>query len=156
MKNRPLIGAGILLGAGLGGFVDGIVFHQILQWHHMLSTLVPANTLVNVKVNMFWDGIFHAAVWCMTALGLGLLWRAGARRDISWSGRTFSGSLMLGWGLFQVVEGLIDHQVLGIHHVNEVSDPKALWDLFFLAFGSGLLLGGWLLILGKFKKAVKT
>jgi uncharacterized membrane protein len=28
---------GLLLGIGLGGFVDGIVAHQILQWHHMLT-----------------------------------------------------------------------------------------------------------------------
>jgi nucleoside-diphosphate kinase len=28
---------GILLGIGLGGFVDGIVLHQMLQWHHMLT-----------------------------------------------------------------------------------------------------------------------
>lgn len=26
--------AGILFGLGLGGFFDGIVLHQILQWHH--------------------------------------------------------------------------------------------------------------------------
>ncbi|MCK1539441.1 DUF2243 domain-containing protein, partial [Bradyrhizobium sp. 176] len=31
------ISAGVLLGLGLGGFFDGIVFHQLLQWHHMLS-----------------------------------------------------------------------------------------------------------------------
>ena len=29
---------GIILGVGLGGFVDGIVLHQVLQWHHMLSS----------------------------------------------------------------------------------------------------------------------
>jgi uncharacterized membrane protein len=26
-----------LMGIGLGGFIDGIVLHQILQWHHMLT-----------------------------------------------------------------------------------------------------------------------
>jgi hypothetical protein len=25
------------LGLGLGGFVDGIVLHQVLQWHHLVS-----------------------------------------------------------------------------------------------------------------------
>lgn len=34
---RRLTIGGLLLGLGLGGFVDGIAFHQILQWHHMLS-----------------------------------------------------------------------------------------------------------------------
>ena len=30
--------AGIFLGLGLGGFFDGIVLHQILQWHHMATS----------------------------------------------------------------------------------------------------------------------
>jgi uncharacterized membrane protein len=38
---RPLVAAGALLGIGLGGFVDGILFHQILQLHNMLSNWVP-------------------------------------------------------------------------------------------------------------------
>jgi uncharacterized membrane protein len=25
------------MGIGFGGFIEGIVLHQILQWHHMLS-----------------------------------------------------------------------------------------------------------------------
>ena len=58
----PLIAAGILMGAGMGGFVDGILLHQILQWHNMLSGKMPPNNLVDAKVNMYWDGIFHAAV----------------------------------------------------------------------------------------------
>src|SRR4051794_35429080 len=29
---------GTILGVGLGGFVDGILLHQILQWHHMLTS----------------------------------------------------------------------------------------------------------------------
>ena len=36
LRNRFTL-AGILLGVGLGWFVDGIVLHQILQWHHMLT-----------------------------------------------------------------------------------------------------------------------
>ena len=31
MNPRPLLAAGALLGIGMGGFVDGILFHQILQ-----------------------------------------------------------------------------------------------------------------------------
>ena len=30
---RPLIASGVLLGIGMGGFVDGILFHQILKLH---------------------------------------------------------------------------------------------------------------------------
>ena len=29
--------SGLLYGLGLGGFIDGIVLHQILQWHHMVT-----------------------------------------------------------------------------------------------------------------------
>ena len=31
--------AGIVLGLGLGGFVDGIALHQIMQWHNMGSAV---------------------------------------------------------------------------------------------------------------------
>ena len=52
--------AGILFGLGLGGFFDGIVLHQILQWHHMLTSAgVPADTVAGLKLNTFWDGLFH-------------------------------------------------------------------------------------------------
>jgi uncharacterized membrane protein len=144
--HSPLIGAGVLLGAGLGGFVDGITFHQILQWHNMLSANIPPVDIVTAKINMFWDGLFHAATWVMTAIGLALLWRAGGRSDVRWSGRTFVGSLMAGWGLFNLVEGLIDHQLLGIHHVSEYSADKLPWDVAFLASGALFILGGWTLI----------
>jgi uncharacterized membrane protein len=146
LHRSPLISAGVLMGAGLGGFVDGILLHQILQWHNMLSNQLPPDTLVAAKVNMYWDGVFHAAVWIMTAIGLRMLWSVGNRRDVPWSGRTFMGALLLGWGLFNVVEGIIDHQLLGLHHVQEYTTNKLPWDLAFLGFGVLLLLSGWSLI----------
>ena len=145
-RRGPLIAAGVLMGAGLGGFVDGITLHQILQWHNMLSAQIPPNNLVNAKINMYWDGLFDAAVWVTTVIGLFLLWRAGQRRDVPWSGRTFLGALSIGWGLFNVVEGIIDHQLLGIHHVYEYTVNKLPWDMSFLAVGVVLLLIGWMLI----------
>lgn len=146
VHRSPLIAAGLLLGAGMGGFVDGIVLHQILQWHNMLSGKLPPDTLVNAKVNMYWDGVFHAAVWVMTALGLRLLWAVGARADVPWSGRTFAGAWVLGWGLFNLIEGLIDHQLLGLHHVREYAADKLPWDLAFLALGLLQIIGGWALV----------
>jgi len=144
--HMPLVAAGLLLGAGLGGFVDGIVLHQILQWHNMLSNRLPPDNLVAAKVNMYWDGVFHAAVWMLTVVGLRLLWAAGRRPEVPWSGRTFGGGLALGWGLFNLLEGIIDHQLLQLHHVREyVPDPWP-WDLAFLGFGAGLVVLGGLLI----------
>jgi len=109
----------------------------------MLSSVHPPDDLVNAKVNMFWDGLFHAFTWCATAIGIGLLWRAGRRPDVPWSGRTFVGSLMAGWGLFNVVEGAIDHHLLGIHHVRP-GEAQLAWDVGFLVFGAVLILSGWL------------
>jgi uncharacterized membrane protein len=146
-KRSPLIAAGIVMGAGLGGFADGIALHQIFQWHNMLSGWVPPNTLVDAKVNMTWDGIFHAGVWVLTAVGLGMLWRAGARRDVAWSGKTFLGALVLGWGLFNLIEGVIDHHLLGVHHVYEYTPNKLPWDLGFLIIGGVLTPAvGWLIM----------
>jgi uncharacterized membrane protein len=146
----PLIAAGLLLGAGLGGFVDGIVLHQILQWHNMLSNQLPPDTLVRAKVNMYWDGVFHAAVWVITAVGLGLLWAATGRPDVPRSGRTLLGAMILGWGLFNVIEGVIDHQLLELHHVYEYTTNPLPADLAFLAFGVlQLLVGGALLRAGR-------
>jgi uncharacterized membrane protein len=126
---------------GLGGFVDGIVLHQLLQWHHMLSASLPPTDLVGVKVNMFWDGLFHAFTWIVTVAGVLLLWRAEQRRAAPWPAPLFVGGLLLGWGLFNLVEGLMDHQLLGIHHVHPGQD-ELVWDVGFLLFGGALTAGG--------------
>jgi uncharacterized membrane protein len=142
LRFGPLVSAGVVMGAGLGGFVDGIVLHQILQWHNMLSARTPPDTLVRMKVNMVWDGFFHAGVWTMTAIGLTMLFRAGARRDVPWSGRALLGALILGWGLFNLIEGIVDHHLLRLHHVYEYASPgtQAMFDYGFLAVGGVLFI----------------
>ena len=142
---RPLVSAGLVLGIGMGGFVDGIVFHQILQTHNMLSARRPPTTVVNLEVNMVWDGAFHAFTWLTTALGIALLFRAAsvARRhpEMAWSGRTLLGAMLAGWGLFNLVEGVIDHHVLHVHHVVERLGPS-VWDWVFLASGVLFIVAG--------------
>ena len=140
-RRGALISAGILLGTGLGGFVDGILFHQILQWHNMLSSNRPPTDLVSMKYNMVWDGLFHAFTWTMTVLGTWRLWVAGKKPDVPWSSRTFLGSLALGWGLFNAVEGMIDHELLGIHHVHP-GDAQLAWDIAFILFGIVAIVAG--------------
>lgn len=141
------LGSGLLLGAGLGALVDGIVLHQLLQWHQMTSGWYPNDTLENVRRNIVWDGAFHAFAWTLVVLGVHGLWRAASERRLAWTGRAFAGTLAMGWGAFNVVEGIVDHALLGIHRVNErvPPDERLAWDLAFLAFGAALLaLGGWL------------
>ena len=144
-NRRPLISAGLMLGVGMGGFMDGIVLHQILQLHNMLSARRPPTTVVNLEVNMVWDGLFHAFTWLATALGLSMLFRAGRRPEVPWSGRTLLGAMLAGWGLFNVVEGVIDHHVLQVHHVVERLG-LSVWDWAFLASGILLIALGSLLI----------
>ncbi|SFL32268.1 DUF2243 domain-containing protein [Methylobacterium pseudosasicola] len=142
------LSAGILFGLGLGGFFDGIVLHQILQWHHMLSSWYPIESIANLELNTRWDGIFHSATYVFVVLGLFILWRAAHRGHLSWSNKLLAGSLLLGWGLFNSVEGMIDHQILGVHHVNEAMprDQWIVWDLGFLLWGLAMLIVGWLLV----------
>ena len=142
------LSAGILFGLGLGGFFDGIVLHQILQWHHMLSSWYPIDSIANLELNTRWDGIFHSATYVFVVLGLFLLWRAAHRGHLSWSNKLLAGSLLIGWGLFNSVEGVIDHQILGVHHVNEAMprDQWVFWDVGFLAWGVAMLIAGALLV----------
>jgi uncharacterized membrane protein len=136
---------GLLLGVGLGGFLDGIVLHQLLQWHHLLTDAdrFPADTVAGLEGNTVADGLFHVASWLFVVAGTTLLvrsWRQG-RPPPPW--RTQAGLVLAGWGLFNLVEGIVDHHVLTLHHVrDDVADPLP-WDLGFLAFGAALVLGGW-------------
>lgn len=63
---KPSVLPSLLLGLGLGGFVDGIVLHEILQWHHMISGAEPTDTLAGLELNVIADGFFHVArgFWC--------------------------------------------------------------------------------------------
>jgi uncharacterized membrane protein len=145
LTTKPLTTAGMVLGIGMGGFVDGIVFHQILQIHNMLSAQIPTDTLIGAKTNMVWDGLFHVMVWMATAAGIVLLWKAVKRPDVLLSGQALLGSTLVGFGLFNLVEGIVDHHILNLHHVYERLGPST-WDYVFLASGVALMLTGWLMI----------
>lgn len=145
LTRRPLIVAGVILGLGLGGFVDGIVLHQILQWHQMLSSVRPPTTIAQMKLNMVWDGLFDAATWVLTVVGITLLWQAVKRDDVPKSSSVLFGSILIGAGAFDVVEGIIDHQILGIHHVKPGAN-ELIWDIGFIALGGILVIVGWMLL----------
>ena len=141
--------AGVLFGLGLGGFFDGIVLHQILQWHHMASSAgFDPGTVEGLRWNTLFDGLFHASTYLFVVAGLVLLWRSARRRHLAWSSRRFAGSLLAGFGLFNLVEGLVDHHLLELHHVNETvpRDEWLWWDLGFLAWGAVMLGVGLLLL----------
>jgi uncharacterized membrane protein len=150
----PLAAPGVLLGVGLGGFVDGIVLHQVLQWHHLLSSAetsrldigsFPVDTVRGLEVNTLWDGLFHALTWLAVLAGVALLYsRTRTAAGRSGGGRVLSGWVLLGWGGFNLVEGLVNHHLLAIHHVRAGPD-QVLYDVGFLLLGGALVVGGWLL-----------
>lgn len=146
---KPLLLAGIVLGVGQGGFFDGIVFHQLLQWHHMFSSVRTDVTIAGMELNTFGDGLFHLFDWVMTLMGIGLLWKAGCRERNAWSRHVFGGALLIGAGLFNLVEGIIDHHILGIHHLKP-GIHQLWWDIGFLASGV-LLISIGLVLLQTFK-----
>ena len=142
------VSAGVLFGLGLGGLFDGIVLHQVLQWHHMLSSWYPVNSVDNLELNTYWDGIFHSAAYLLVVAALFVLWRTTKRGHLNWSTKQLAGSMLIGFGLFNVVEGIIDHHLLQVHHVNELVAPAywVYWDVGFLVWGAVMLVGGLLLL----------
>jgi uncharacterized membrane protein len=143
-ERLPSRAAGLLYGLGFGGFVDGIVLHQILQWHHMISSVDGRSpgTLAGLEANTVADGFFHLATWGAAFAGMVtalVAWRQG-RIAPSWS--FHFGLVLAGWGVFNLVEGLIDHQILGVHHVRDDLGAPLSWDLGFLASGVLLVVVG--------------
>jgi uncharacterized membrane protein len=135
----------LLFGLGLGGFVDGIVLHQVLQWHHMLTGDEggePAGTVAGLEANTLADGLFHLATWVLVAVAMALTMQAWRGGELAPPWRAHVGMLLAGWGAFNVVEGLVDHQLLGIHHVRDDLGGPVGWDVGFLAFGVLLVAAG--------------
>ena len=129
----------LLLGAGLGGLADGIVFHQVLQWHHLVVERVPPTTLDGLRTNVRWDGVFHVATTVTLVVGFVLLQRSWHRRDrAAGDGRAVAGWALIGWGTFHVVDQLVFHELLDLHDIRMgVPDP----GLYNWSYGaSGLLL----------------
>lgn len=146
MDNQRARNAALLLGVGLGGFIDGIVLHQIAHWHQMLSAVVPPESMQTMQRNMVADGWFHLAMWIATLAGVLLLRSAVRGAGPIPSTRGFIGYLLIGWGGFNLVEGIIDHHVLNLHHVRDLPAHVPLYDwLFLLIGGVGLLVLGFVL-----------
>jgi uncharacterized membrane protein len=98
--------AGIFFGLGMGGFFDGIILHQVLQWHHMFTSAgFPVNSLGNLKFNVMWDGFFHLATYAFTLTGMALLWRRASQPHDPWSWKMLVGGMLMGFGIFNLVKG---------------------------------------------------
>ncbi|TYL37402.1 DUF2243 domain-containing protein [Natronococcus pandeyae] len=144
---KPLVQAGVVLGIGLGGFFDGIVLHQLLQTHHMLSARTDTTDLGQLQLNVLADGLFHVGTLLFTIAGIVLLVRAWRRSDVPPSYRTLVGSVFVGWGSFNLVEGVVNHHLLELHRVWPDGPGGALvWDVGFLLSGVVFLVGGYVVV----------
>ena len=130
----------LLLGVGLGGFFDGIVLHQLLQWHHLVSTQVPVVDVPTLEANTFADGLFHQAMWLVTIVGVAALCRQLAAVD-RLPARALVGGALIGWGAFNVVDEAVFHVALNLHHIRPGPDV-VMWDLVFAGWGVAMVAAG--------------
>jgi len=55
-----------MLGFAIGGFFDGILLHQVLQWHHLLSGL-QGGRFDDLRFQIMADGLFHLLMYLRSA-----------------------------------------------------------------------------------------
>ncbi|MBM7694201.1 putative membrane protein [Peribacillus deserti] len=125
-----------LFGVGIIGMLDGIVFHQILQWHSMYMPIDRHHQIAS-------DGYFHLAVTIIIFISGILLWNSDPRENDHHT-RKFWGGFLLGAGIFNFLEGIIDHHILQVHHVRP-GENQLMYDLIFDASGLLMILIGWYL-----------
>jgi uncharacterized membrane protein len=142
MRPRPegstlpssLTAAGLALGFGLGGFFDGILLHQILQWHHLLSGIEAVRD--DLRFLVMTDGLFHLFMYVVTAAGLFILYRARHALSGPGAGRFLVASALVGFGLWHMLDGILSHWLLGLHRIRMDVDNPLVWDiLWFGLFG---------------------
>lgn len=143
LRDGPLMTAGLLLGVGLGGSVEGLLFHQILQPHDVLAGHLTSADLQAITV---WSHALHAFTWLALVIGIALLWRTTRHPGATPRTSTFVGSLLLGLGCFNSVEGVLDHHVRSVHHAYS-GYAEVLWSGGFIASGFVFILIGGLFIL---------
>jgi uncharacterized membrane protein len=140
-RNPPAKGgrsAPFALGFAIGGLFDGILLHQLLQWHHLLSA-VRRPWLHDLRMQVLADGAFHAVMWFVLLIGLCLAWRDHVAGSVP-STRVSVACMAIGFGGWHVLDAMLDHWVLHIHHIRDGSPHALAWDIGWL-FVFGLLPG---------------
>lgn len=130
MLKSPWLKWSVVLGIALGGFFDGILLHQVLQWHHLLSLVSGMDDL---RLQVMWDGYFHVLMYALAAAGLWGMWRAYRRGVAAPGAMGLMAAVLLGFGLWNVLDIGLAHWLLRLHRVRlDVPDPLS-WDLAWLA-----------------------
>jgi len=95
---------------------------------------------------MFWDGVFHLGTWTLTVVGLTMLWRLIGRSDVLFSTTIFIGSLVFGWGVFNLMDSLFDHYLFAFHNVRENVPNPQIWNHGFLAISIAQTIVSWTIV----------
>lgn len=148
VKFGPVIGASATMGAGVGGILDITVFHQIFQSHQSLSNKIGNETIEQIRSNLLWDGYFQLLSLILIFVGTLALWKACENPYSPRSSKTFYGGILLGWGVFITMEGIINHILLELHHVieNINDDHMLIWDVLYILLGVSIGWAGKILI----------
>lgn len=128
--------SGFLFGIGLVAFIDEAVFHQLLRWHHFYDKSTTDIGLIS-------DGLFHAFSWFATIGGLFIF--ADLRRRNALLLLRWLGGVLLGSGIFQLYDGIIQHKLMKIHQIRYV-DNVLYYDWIWNIIAIALILAGSILI----------
>jgi len=129
----------LMIGFALGGFFDGILLHQILQWHHLLSGL-DEPTGGDLPFQIMMDGLFHLLMYVLGLIGTVLVIRRSNGERLA-GGSDLLRWLIVGFSAWHIIDAVLSHWLLGIHRIRMDSAQPLLWDLaWLLVFGTVPLL----------------
>jgi uncharacterized membrane protein len=132
---RTLFRVAILLGVGLAGALDEILFHQLLQWHNLYVHTDQHGRIVS-------DGLLHLFSTALLLAGVLLLWRYA--RLVALAGwRVLVAGLLVGLGGFNLYDGTVQHKLLRLHQVREGVVDQLPYDLTWNTASLALLVVGW-------------
>lgn len=130
MTRRGLLAAGVV-GFGFSGLIDVLVLHLVLQWHHLLSGIYPMDTLSGLRTNILVDGLFSIGMLIIMCVGAGLLWQSERRTEVPLAIRPLFGAQIIGLGVFDVYDAIVDHALLGLHQpIGAGGQPLSLGGRF--------------------------
>ncbi|MFB5661136.1 DUF2243 domain-containing protein [Alteribacillus sp. HJP-4] len=129
--------SGILCGLGIVAFLDETLFHQLLHWHHFYDKSTTEIGLVS-------DGLFHAFSWFATVGGFFLF--ADLRRRRGFWPRRWAGGILLGAGIFQLYDGIVQHKLMRIHQIRYVENV-IIYDLVWNITAGAMIIAGVILLM---------
>lgn len=120
------------IGVAVMAGVDEIIFHQLLNWHHFYDGSTP-------QIGLLSDGLLHTAE--LVALVGGFFLLMDARRRPRFSSLSAWAGFLVGLGVFQLWDGIVDHKVLRLHQVRYGVDLLP-YDIAWNVAGLVLLIAG--------------